>query len=334
MSIIENYKIIKELGHGMFGTVYMIQHTNLKNKNSNYALKIEHIEKKDLKLNKKSEVWREINFYKNFGFKYPDQFVNLIEYDFINDCEHIQKYSYNPELFPKNIQNKLKKKASSKYCIRKVYELIEGNITNLIGKLEIKQIYSMIIQITYLIKILHESNYIHGDLHSDNIGWIKTTDKNIILDKLKIKTFGYIFKLMDFGLVMSKSDITNKREEKLYNELIETELLNLKYLLVDTKFWEWFEKNNLKWDFEKTYLEIKKTDEFKIIKKFTENKKDQVFLFDILFQEKYQKIICGLSYKKTIPRKLFVPKEDILVMVKISSNPDLLIKYFYDKISN
>ena len=91
-------------------------------------------------------------------------------------------------------------------------------------------------------------------------------------------------------------------------------------------------KNNLKYDFAKLYSQLKKTDEFEIIKKFTSNKNDQVFLFDLLFQEQYQKILCGSNYKKTIPRKLYIPIEDILVMVKISQEPELVIKYFYDKI--
>lgn len=338
MSIFDDYKIIKELGHGMIGTVYLIE-TNIKKKNKSnnnkneYALKIEHIEKKDLKPNTKSDIWRELNFYKNIGNKYPNQFVSLIEYDFINNCEHSQKYSYDINLFPKKIQNKLKKRASSPYCIRKIFDLVDGNLSELIEQLEQKQIYSMLIQIAYSIKILHKYNYVHGDLHSGNIGWNKTINKNIQIDGLKVKTFGYIFKLIDFGLVLSDYDVSSKQEKVLYNKLIKTEFNNLKYILVDTKFWDWFEKNNLKWDFEKTYLEIKKTAEFEIIKKFTTEKNDQVFLFDILFQEKFQKIVCGNSYRKTIPRKLFVPIEDLLVLIKISSESDLLIKYFYDKIN-
>ena len=38
------------------------------------------------------------------------------------------------------------------------------------------------------------------------------------------------------------------------------------------------------------YNELKKTNEIEIIKKFTSNKHDQVFLFDILFQDQFQKI--------------------------------------------
>lgn len=335
MDILNNYKIIKELGHGMIGTVYLIEHddnTNKTSKKNKYALKIEHIEKKDLKPNTKSEIWRELNFYKNLGNKYPKQFVSLIEYDFIGDCEHNQKYSFDPKLFDKQTQNKLIKKASSEHCIRKIFDLMDGGLIGLVEKLELNQVYSMIIQISYAIKVLHSNNYIHGDLHLGNIGWIKTNNKYVNLGGLKVKTFGYQFKLIDFGLVLSKSDISNKREEKNYNELFDTELGNLKYFLVDNKFWDWFKKNNLKYDFTKLYDQLKKTNELEIIKKFTSNKNDQVFLYDILFPNQYQKILCGSHYKKTILRKMYIPMEDILVMVKICQNPDLVIKYFYDKI--
>lgn len=332
-NILTKYKIIKELGYGMEGTVYMIEYIDNTKNTSKYALKIEHILKKDLKPNTKSNVWRELNFYVKIGYLYPEQFVNLIEYDFIDGCEHEQKYSFDLKLFPKQIQNKFRSKESSKYCIRKVFELVDGNLSDLVGQLEPNQIYSLIVQIAYSIKLLHKYNYIHGDLHLGNIGWIRTNKNYIYLDKLKVKTFGYQFKLIDFGLVLSKSDIRTKREQKTYDELFKVELGNLKYFLVDNKFWNWFKKNNLNYNPTNLFNDIKKTDEFGVIKKFTTDKNDQVFLYDILFQQQYQKIVCGTHYKKTIQRKLFIPKEDILVMIKIYQDPDLMIKYFYDKIN-
>ena len=78
MSILSNYKIIKELGYGIFGNVYLIKN---KTENKKYALKIQHVEKKDINLNNKSNnkssIWREINFSLNFANKYPSQYVKL-----------------------------------------------------------------------------------------------------------------------------------------------------------------------------------------------------------------------------------------------------------------
>ena len=62
------YKIIKQLGFGTKGKVYLIDVEN-----KFYALKIE-------KLNK-IYFWREINFYKNFAITYPSNFIQLIDYE-------------------------------------------------------------------------------------------------------------------------------------------------------------------------------------------------------------------------------------------------------------
>ena len=212
MSILSNYKIIKELGHGMFATVYMISVSKIKTK-TKYALKIERIEKKDIKPNSKSQVWREINFCTKIASKYPEQFVQLVEYDFIENCTHIQKYSFDPKLFSRSKQNKLDKLAKSNYCIRKVFELIDGDLHQISNKLSLKQIYSMVIQITWAIYLIHSNGYAHADLHDRNIGWVKTAEnKHLLIDKLNLPTFGYNFKLLDFGLVVGKSDLKTKTE--------------------------------------------------------------------------------------------------------------------------
>jgi len=337
VSLLKDHKIIKELGHGMVGTVYLI--AGLKNKNNNkkpntnkYALKIEHIEKRDLVPNTKSEVWREINFHLKFASKYPDQFVQLLEYDFIDKCTHTQIYSFDFDLFSIRLQNKLKKIASSEYCVRKIFDLVDGDLTKIFNKLSIKQVYSMIIQLTWAIKLLHSNHYIHGDIHGGNIGWKGTTKKYIQIEKYNIPTFGYLFKMIDFGLSMSKSDISNKKEENYFNNFLLNELAFIRYLFVDSKMDNYANKNKIKLDYNKLNLIFKKTEEYQIIKKFTINKQEQIFLFDILFPEQFQKIIFGSNYIKTIPRKLYIPLEDILVFIKISSDPNSVIKYFYEKI--
>ena len=349
-NILNNYKIIKELGHGMIGTVYKI--STKTNSKLFYALKIEHVEKKDFEIFKstkstkstkttkttKSKVWREINFYLKFGYKYPEQFVQLCEYDFISNCSHIQTYSYEPETFDKKIQIRLKKLASSPYCIRKVYELVSGDLDQIIHTLTHKQIYSMIVQIGYTIKILHSHGYTHSDIHSKNIGWIKTNKKIITIkmsgkNNIDVKTFGYIFKLMDFGEIAHKNDITTNYEKKQFLLNTQYELPNLKYMLVDNKMWDHINKHNIKVNFSNVYEEFKKTEEYDGIKNFSSDKHDQIFLFDILYPLQHQKILFGNAYKKTIQRKLYLPIEDVLFFVKLSGNIDSTISYFHSKIN-
>ena len=126
-------EIIKELGNGMFGTVYKV-----KKDNKYYAMKIEHILKDDVEKNLGSPQWREIHFITKMNSIFPDQFIKLYEYEFIEDCDHVQKYSVDIKEFPKYHQNKIKKLAKSKVCIRKIYELVDGSVRDIIDSLDIK----------------------------------------------------------------------------------------------------------------------------------------------------------------------------------------------------
>lgn len=336
MDILTNYKIIKELGHGMVGTVYLIGKNNTNNKDNNklmYALKIEHVERKDTKPNPKSLVWREINFYTNFGNKYPGQFVQMLEYDFIDDCVHKQTYSFDLKLFCLSAQKKFKRLASSKYCVRKVFELVDGVLEKIISKLTTQQIYSMIVQITYSIQLLHSNGYTHGDLHSGNIGWVKVQPNNKIkLSNYNVNTFGYQFKLIDFGLVLHNDLFKTKQEKISFESNMQSELTSLLNSFVDTKLYDIVNDLKIPFDFDLYYSQFKKSEYFVQIKNFTPDKQIQMFLFDIMYPDLYQKILFGSVYTKTIPRKLYLPIQDILMFVKLYQIPSRLIEYFYKKI--
>lgn len=327
---LSDYKIIKELGYGMFSTVYLIV---ISKSNKKYALKIQHIEKKDLEPNVKSPIWREINFSIGFANKYPDQFVKLYEYNLIRDCKLKQRYPFDIKTFSVQLQKMFIKLSSSPYCIRKIYDLVEGDLYQLDGLLSTKQIYSMIIQLTWAIKLLHSNNYIHGDIHNRNIGWIKTakTHKIKILN-LQIPTLGYHFKLIDYGMVTNKYDIKNKKEMKEFELNLENELVLLVHTMVDSKIFDFINENNIELDFNRDYNEFKKTVFFKPINKYSNLKAIQMFMFDILFPDQYQKIIFGSKYSQTIPRKLYVPWDDIVYLITNYKEPYKIIKYFNGKL--
>lgn len=327
---LSNYKIIKELGFGMFATVFLIYIPTNKKK---YALKIQHIKKKDIKPNIKSNIWREINFSIDFANKYPEQFVSLYEYDFIDNCELEQKYPFDITRFSLKYQKEFKKISSSPYCIRKVYQLVDGDLNKLDGLLCTKQIYSLIIQLTFTIKLLHSNNYIHGDIHQGNVGWNKTNKNHKIkIANMEIPTFGYIFKLIDYGMVMKKSDIKNNKEKKEFEENFLNELVLLVHFMVDTKIYDFINDNKIQQNFMSDYNEFKKTIFYKQIRKYTHLKSIQMFLFDILFPDQYQKIIFGSKYSQTIPRKLYIPIDDIIYFIVNYKEPNKIIKLFNDKI--
>lgn len=54
---LDNIKIIKSLGKGMHGTIYLVKNIDTKTK---YAMKAEKVFKKDIKKSFKSVLWREI----------------------------------------------------------------------------------------------------------------------------------------------------------------------------------------------------------------------------------------------------------------------------------
>jgi serine/threonine protein kinase len=329
---LSNYKIIKELGYGMFATVYKIQ---IPNKKEKYALKIQHIKKEDMMPNTKSQIWREINFSTSFANKYPLQFVELLEYDFISNCELKQKYPFDTTEFSPHYQKLFKELNSSPYCVRKVYKLVDGDLYKLNGLLKIKQMYSMIIQLTYAIKLLHSNNYTHSDIHMGNIGWIRTSkNKFILISNLKIPTFGYIYKLIDYGMVINKSEISfaNKKETKEFKNNFTNELVLLVHLMVDTKIYDYINENKISTDFNRDYDKFKESSYYDEINKYSDLKEIQLFLFDILYPTQFQKIAFGPDYSYTIPRKLFVPFDDIIYFILNYKNPDQIIKYFYNKL--
>ena len=336
MAITSNYSIIQELGYGMFATVYKIQTPNKKK----YALKIQYVKKSDTKQNlkssksNKSSVWKEINFSINFANKYPNQFVKLYEYDFIAGCKHKQKYSFDISTFSNDLQKKFNQLSTSQYCVRMVYDLIDGNLYELDGVLSVKQIYSMIIQLTYSIQLLHSANYVHSDIHNKNIGWIKTSKTTKIkLGKLNVSTYGYIFKLIDYGMVTNGLNKMTKKEKVEFENNYTNELVLLVHFMVDSAIYNYINENKIDLDFDSDYSKFKKTRYYNLIQKYSTINVIQIFLFDILFPDQYQKIAFGSNYTHTIPRKLFIPFEDIEYFILNYKNPVLIIKYFNDKLS-
>jgi len=211
--MIDDYKIIKTLGAGMIGTTYLI--TNNDNKgdkgDKKYALKIEKILEKDVKKSTKSFTWREIEFCKFMNKKYPGLFMTLYDYDIIDLCNHEQKYALDLKNFPKKVQKDLKKVADSPFCSRKIYSLIDNTLQNELKEKKIKskeEVLSIMIQLSYLIYLMHLHNYTHNDIHLGNIGIIYTKNKTMDIFGYKIPLYGRQMQLIDYGIIMnSKYDL-------------------------------------------------------------------------------------------------------------------------------
>ena len=200
---IDELKIIKKIGSGMNGTVYLVKN----NLNKQFALKTENIRKLLFKKTSSSQIWREIKFSTDFGNKHKKKFIKMYGYDF-----------------------KVSKEDPNYICIRRVYELIDGTLNDILNTLTQEQMHSFVLQLTSIILLLHENGYCHCDIHLGNIGYVKTTKKYIN----KIKTYGYIYKLIDYGHMKNNKNKLNFSNKIAYNlgiimEKILVNILNALY---------------------------------------------------------------------------------------------------------
>jgi len=166
-------KIIKKLGAGMLGTVYLIEYEN-----ERYALKIQKILEEEKTQNPKFLIWRELLFYKDVNkMPYESQkfFCKLYGYKIVEDCKHKQ---IRPKVIPQIISF-LDKMNKSNICIILLIDY-KGSTTlydYLQKNLSIKRIYSILLQVCKIILLLSDIKYSHNDLHPGNIMIHPTKDK-------------------------------------------------------------------------------------------------------------------------------------------------------------
>ena len=210
----EKIKIIKELGKGLFGSVYLV-----KIDNKIYALKRQKIVKEAIKKNYKYEIWKEIDFYKWINkLNKNDQifFMKLYDYQIV-ECNYIHK----PEkIIDLQLYNKLKK---SPYCIDLLFDVKDITLRELINKndLDYKERLSIIIQCLYTMYLMHQSNYYHNDTHTGNImitdcDYNKIIKLNINKKTYNLKTYGYIVSFVDYGLINHPKYLLNKKDKTNY----------------------------------------------------------------------------------------------------------------------
>lgn len=315
--MIKDYKIIKELGYGFYGTVFLVE-----KKGKKYALKIEHILPSHLKKDLSSPTWREIDFSKNLANKNPDQFMQLLEYDFIDKCKLVQKYP--SDVVPKNMYFNLKNLKESPYCSIKIYNYIDYTINSFPFQ-SLKEYYSILIQLVYAVYLMHKNGYVHLDLHSGNIGIIKTDKKYLKIFGKKVPTFGNLLQIIDFGRVLHKKYKMNKKEKNLYKLALKKEVL---WVIINNAYnvgaFHWPKNANYEEQLEK----FKKTIEYKSLGKITKDDSERFGLYQLIYQEKFQRELLGDKFEKFVPIQLYIPINDIIFVVKYQNNLKKIINYF------
>lgn len=329
-----DYKIIKELGRGMFGTTYLVEDK----KKNKYAMKLQKILKKDID-NKKSQFAKELGFIKKI-VKYPDQFITLHCYEIIPKCDFQHKL---PEVFHfpnKKAEERWKTMQKSQYCVKMVYDLLDAELGDMNMKMESKKLYSLLAQLSYIVYLFEKLGYIHNDLHFGNIMY-KAVQKNttIKIFNQQVPTYGYLYKAIDYG------DIKKLDEPRYrYNDMdmIISQLGDRQ--MSNSPIGEIYRNNQqdkmTPWN--EVVKKIKNEPEYNNIKPYLVDNYGEtnatiiIYMFYILNEIR----LCELlnipkilpEYKKYIGKKWFVPQEDMMYVLRNIKNVKKIVKYFINKL--
>ena len=295
---IDDMKIIKKLGSGKYGNVYMVQSAIIPNQY--YALKIEYMLSTTTLDGIDSKIYRYKEFDREVASVYPDIFLQMINYDIKDNCidERTPKQQKN-----KNIINS---------CIRVVYTVIDGMLINEHqSKMTNNEFYSMVVQLIYSIYLMYNKGYIHSDVNDKNIGYFKTKEtsmKVICNNKIcNIPLFSKQYIIFDYGNVLHSKFKMSEYENIKYNRyknLGDLDLLFFGYTLF-TNYKLSFED-----ELEKKLLILKEKPNYKEICEITLEPVHQIMYDDI----KTRKF-------KQHPRIINL----LLLYIKIGRDPELLI---------
>ena len=292
-------KVIKKLGTGMWGTVYLIDYENKK-----YAMKVQKILEEEKTQNPKFPIWRELLFFNDVNKMPRDAqkfFCRLHGYK-IQECG---KYKHiRPKNIPENsiFVDKFKEMNASNICVILVMDYLGS--TSLYDYLQTsppsKKIYTILLQICKINKIMSDMKYSHNDLHPANLMVTENTGLQLVA--------------IDYG------NVTNASYGKAYSNDSE------EYYFLDlTKSLFYVLQNRPK--LEKNCRLQKKKFPYEIKKKYEE------YVWEMLFQ-KYEKIVDAYAekYLRLYPnlRKSYLEfkigsgsnkkKNDMMIQLKIMNN--------------
>ena len=337
LPILKGYKVIKELGKGVYGIGYLIK----KNKKK-YVLKIQKILESEKKYNLKYKHWKEIESFKYIQ-KIPKQyhifFPKLINYS-------VLKCNFN--LNTKN-SNKTKIIKKSKYCLSIIMKYEGKEIGLLIFNKNFSLIdkYSLIVQIYYINTILNNNKLYYTDYHSENIVYIKK-NKKIKINNSIINT-NYIYSLIDLGSIIKRDNynytyiITFIKKIILRLSLISKYSLrkkNFKYIDYNNFILSYL-KNKIIWNNIKNIIYKYNNKWFDSIERnkkiIIENwKMTDLFIILIGLFDKKKYLNFEGYYNITLKDYLnnLIPDKDIIFIISNIDNNNNIFEYFINKINN
>ncbi len=193
-----NMRIIKEIGAGFMGRVYLAEYGHNK---TQVVVKVSKFLPKLYK--KPQNTWREFKFLNGFAVEHKKELkIYMMDHKLIDGTPIIKNKPYEHPLSEEKMMEFVKRGMKKKYItlhnqLRKsslhlysIYPLIQGktlkyhmdkiNAANMptgrqLTQTQRKQIYGWFIDIMKQMKLLHENGYSHGDIHPGNT--MITSDK-------------------------------------------------------------------------------------------------------------------------------------------------------------
>ena len=270
------------------------------------------------------------------GFKHSDQFSLLYNYKIITNCR-------NNNFIKRNFSLINKKYIKNNLCLVKLYSFVQQDLEHFnLNNLKLHELYSIIIQILYFVYLIHNDGFIHGDLYPKNIG-INSIDKDKTTQifNYTLPIFGYQIKAIDYGSLLHKDTLSNRKEFKFTNDITDfyvrhkkKEQLIIYTLMSDmTLFWKYIDKHKISLkSYEDTNHIILSQPEIKELRIYSNNTDILSKLYKLFYTEKYEKLILGDNYKEYIPINNLIPLEDLKYILINYNNTKLLIEYFIKKI--
>ena len=85
---------------------------------------------------------------------------------------------------------------------------------------------------------MHTNGYVHSDFHTGNIGVVNTTEKYITIFYKQIPTYGRIYKMIDYGIILNESNYKNTKQLKQIYENAKTTQIRIVRILKNLLFFE------------------------------------------------------------------------------------------------
>jgi serine/threonine protein kinase len=335
----EDVKITnKVLGKGKSGSVFLAKDSS-KNK---YAIKIQKLLKKNLVDDSSSQMWREIHFATEMNKKYPQFFVELLDFKIDDNCTYIHVNEARKNKKPKTVMEEIYEKEllESHYCSIKLWSFVDMNLYEYVNskkKLDKTIYYDFLIQVCYIIHLMNKEGFLHTDLHMQNIGMKKTDDESIKIFNCDIPTHKYKIQIIDFELILHKNyELRNWEKRRMQNN---SDMFHvIQYFLYDfNDFEKKYELENIHklMDFQLTKEYVKILTPILCANNFAKDKLDFLLknLYKIMFYENWQKELLGDKFVEAIPPRFLVPMEQIIYIMQNLYDPKKITKYLVKNIN-